>query len=212
MLLVVGLGNPGSEYADHRHNIGFMTVDHLARQADCTPFRKKFSGVFTRAVLGRADAMLFKPMTYMNLSGSSVQPCAAFFKVEPSAIIVVHDELDLPFGSVRLKKGGGHAGHNGLRSILGRLGTPEFCRVRMGIGRPPASFRGEVADYVLSRFSAEEQDQLPQFLKNGAKSVLDIAARGFDAAIKRTNTRPKKKKAPKPEAPPTEADPEAGEQ
>jgi len=194
MWLVVGLGNPDASYAGHRHNVGFMVVDELARSSGADPFRRKFAGEIARTSLAGEDALLLKPMTYMNLSGDSVQPCAAFYKIPAERIVVIHDELDLPFGEIRLKKGGGHAGHNGVRSVIGRLGTPDFGRVRIGIGRPPASFRG--SDWVLSAFSAEEREKLPTILKQAAKSVLDIAARGFDAVMKTQNTRPKKKPAP----------------
>jgi PTH1 family peptidyl-tRNA hydrolase len=201
MLLVVGLGNPDREYADNRHNVGFMVIDELASSCRSEPFRKKFSGEIARCELGKSEAMLLKPMTYMNLSGDSVQPCAAFFKVPPEEIIVVHDELDLPFGDIRIKKGGGHAGNNGVRSLIQRLGTPDFCRVRFGIGRPGPEFRGDVADWVLRGFSPDERRELPNYLKIAAESVLDIAARGFQAAMNTRNTRPKPKKAPPPETP-----------
>jgi PTH1 family peptidyl-tRNA hydrolase len=201
MLLVVGLGNPGSEYASHRHNVGFMTIDEVARRTDAGMSRSKFSGEILRTTLEDVEALLLKPRTYMNCSGDSVQPCAAFFKIPPAEIIVVHDDLDLPFGTIRLKKGGGHAGHNGLRSIIGRLSTPDFCRIRIGIGRPPGEFRGEVSDYVLSGFRPSERDNLPGCLRIAAKSVLDVAARGFEAAMKTRNTRRKKKKAPTDQVP-----------
>lgn len=201
MFLVAGLGNPGRGYAAHRHNVGFMVVDRLAAMAE-TSFRSKFSGEWSRVELRRNDFILLKPTTYMNLSGDSVQPCAAFFKVKPSEVIVVHDELDLPFGEVRIKKGGGHGGHNGLRSIIGRMGA-DFIRIRVGIGRPPAGFRGDVADFVLSSFSAEEcGEALEKTLESASKAVLDIAARGLPAAMKKRNTRKKKPKAKKPKPSP----------
>jgi PTH1 family peptidyl-tRNA hydrolase len=191
MLLVVGLGNPGREYASHRHNVGFMAVDELAARLRADAFREKFSGEWTKAEIGGEQVVLLKPMTYMNESGRSVQPAAAFFKVKPSDVIVLHDELDLPFGDVRLKMAGGHAGHNGLRSIIGSFGTPDFGRVRIGVGRPPTSFRGEVADFVLSSFDAVERASLPDLLKRATESVLEVAARGFGPAMNVRNTRPK---------------------
>jgi PTH1 family peptidyl-tRNA hydrolase len=197
MWLIVGLGNPGREYARHRHNAGFMTIDLLAEQVDADPFRSKFSGEIARARLKDDDALLLKPMTYMNCSGDSVQPCAAFYKIPPENIVVIHDDLDIPFGEVRLKMGGGHGGNNGLRSLIQRLATPDFARIRVGIGRPTAGFKGDPSDWVLSAFSSEERENLPTTLKQAAKSVLEIAARGFPAAMKTRNTRPKKKK-PKP--------------
>lgn len=191
MLLVVGLGNPGREYASHRHNVGFMAVDELASRLRADAFREKFSGEWTKAELSGEPVVLLKPMTYMNESGRCVQPAAAFFKVKPSDVIVLHDELDLPFGDVRLKMAGGHAGHNGLRSIIGSLGTPDFGRVRVGVGRPPAGFRGDVADFVLSSFDAVERASLPDVLKRATESVLEVAARGFGPAMNVRNTRPK---------------------
>jgi PTH1 family peptidyl-tRNA hydrolase len=207
MLLVVGLGNPGREYASHRHTVGFMAVDELARREKADAFREKFSAVYAKAEIGGTPAILLKPMTYMNESGRSVQPAMAFFKVAPKDIIVLHDELDLPFGEVRLKFAGGHAGHNGLRSIVASVGTGDFGRVRIGIGRPPPGFRGEVADYVLSSFDSIERSSLPDVLGRAVDSVLDIAHRGIEAAMNARNTRPKPKK-PKPAAPPaTEGEP-----
>ena len=183
MLLFVGLGNPGKEYDGTRHNIGFEAVDAIARAASASDFKEKFSGVWAKGRLGDQDVVLLKPMTFMNLSGQSVQPAAAFFKVAPADIIALHDELDLPFGEVRLKKGGGHAGHNGLRSMIERLGTPDFGRVRLGIGRPPPGFRGDVADYVLSRFDAVEKATVPDTLKRAVAMVEDTAKNGLAAAM-----------------------------
>lgn len=203
MWLVVGLGNPGREYAGHRHNIGFQVIDDLARRTGADSFRTKFSGEIARTELKGEDAWLLKPMTFMNLSGDSVQPCAAFFKVAPERVLVVHDDLDLPFGDIRLKKGGGHGGHNGLRSIIQRLGA-DFCRLRFGVGRPPASYR-DTASWVLSSFSSEERENLDKHVEIAGNAVLDIAARGFDAAMKRRNTRPKPKKRPPKEPATSEA-------
>jgi len=194
MWLVVGLGNPDREYAGHRHNVGFMVVDRLAAQCEADSWRNKFAGELARGTLKDEDAWLLKPMTYMNLSGDSVQPCAAFFKIPPNKLIVVHDELDLPFGTVRIKIGGGHGGHNGIRSVTERMGTPDYIRIRVGIGRPPPEFQGEVSSYVLSNFRLEQREKLSIILKTATRSVIDIASRGVSAAMKRTNTRLKPKK------------------
>lgn len=191
MWLVVGLGNPGPSYARHRHNVGFMVVDQLAERLGADPPREKHAGVLRRAEVQGVGLLLLEPQTFMNASGESVQPAAAFYKVPPERIIVLHDELDLPFGTVRLKLGGGHAGHNGLRSIIERLGTPEFIRVRVGIGRPPPEHAAEVKSFVLSRFSPEEAEALPGVLKTAAQSVLEVALRGLPAAMKAIHTRPK---------------------
>jgi PTH1 family peptidyl-tRNA hydrolase len=158
--LVVGLGNPGREYEGSRHNVGFLVADALRQSAGWPEYKPKFSGVWTRGELSSgAPVALLKPQTYMNLSGDSVQPASAFLKIAPSDVIVVHDELDLPWRDVRLKFGGGHAGNNGVRSVALRLGTPDFVRVRIGIGKPPAGFRGGGADWVLSNFDAVERSE-----------------------------------------------------
>lgn len=209
MLLVVGLGNPGREYSTHRHNVGFMALDELARRAGADPFRDKFSGLLARAEIAGDQAILLEPQTYMNGSGRSVQAAMAFFKVSPAEIIVLHDELDIPFGEVRLKMGGGHAGHNGLRSIMELCGGGDFGRVRIGIGRPPPDYRGEVASFVLSPFSAEERAAVPDLVKKAGDAVLDIARRGFTAAMNARNTRPKPPKPPRAAPPDSSAAPDA---
>ncbi|MCU0658021.1 MAG: aminoacyl-tRNA hydrolase [Polyangiaceae bacterium] len=190
MYLVVGLGNPGPRYADTRHNFGFLVVDALAARLGAEPFRDKFSAEVARARSGSEELILLKPQTFMNLSGQSVQPAAAFFKIPVARVLVLHDELDLPFGELRLKQGGGHAGHNGLRSLIERLGSPDFPRLRLGIGRPTASFR-EVADYVLARFEADERASLPALLDRSVDALLDVAAQGPLAAMNRHNARKK---------------------
>lgn len=190
-LLIVGLGNPGRQYANTRHNVGWMALDDLGSRASIDAFRKKFSGEYAKGSIEGREAILLRPETYMNESGRSVQPAAAFFHVAPSDIIALHDELDLPFGEVRIKFGGGHAGHNGLRSMIKYLGTPDFVRVRIGIGRPPAGFRGEVADYVLSSFDAMERATLPDLVTKAVDAVCQIAKLGVDRAMNEVNTRPK---------------------
>ena len=183
MFLIVGLGNPGKKYAKNRHNVGFMLVEHLARSNGFPELKEKFSGVWAKGEIGKEPAALLAPQTFMNVSGDSVQPAAAFLKVEPQKIIVVHDELDLPWREVRLKVGGGHAGHNGLRSIIERLGTPDFLRVRVGIGRPPPGFKGDVADYVLQNFDAMESAEMPDVLASAEKAVGLVLQKGPAAAM-----------------------------
>ncbi len=190
MHLVVGLGNPGKKYSGNRHNVGFMTADRLREEASLPDWREKFSGVFTRGTSFGDDIVLLKPMTFMNVSGDSVQPAAAFVKVPPARVVVVHDELDLAFGDIRLKQGGGHAGHNGLRSIIERLGTPDFLRVRVGIGRPPPGFRGDVADYVLSNFDASERAELPDVLARVLTALERLVRDGAAAAMNVVNAGP----------------------
>lgn len=209
MLLVVGLGNPGRQYSAHRHNVGFMVVDELAGACRADGFRSKFNGEYAKGEVSGEDVVLLKPQTFMNDSGRCVQAAMAFFKPKVDHLLVVHDELDLPFGTVRLKAGGGHAGHNGLRSIMACIGTGDFGRIRFGIGRPPPGFRGEVADYVLSGFDGPERAELPDLLKKAAAAVVEVAARGLAAAMNVSNVRPKPAKISKqPDAKTGESSPE----
>ena len=162
MLLWVGLGNPDPGMARHRHNIGFMAADRIASRHGFGPWRKRFRGEAAEGAVGGARVTLLKPMTYMNGSGESVQPAAAFFKLAPDAIIAFHDELDLAPGKVRVKRGGGAAGHNGLRSMDRMLGTPEYWRVRLGIGHPGVKER--VLGHVLGDFAKVDQPWLAALL------------------------------------------------
>jgi peptidyl-tRNA hydrolase, PTH1 family len=187
MLLVVGLGNPGAKYAHTRHNVGFMVVDRLAERLKAGVYRDKFSGVFVR--VSEPDVVLLKPLTFMNLSGESVQQAMQFFKVSLKDVLVVHDELDLPFGECRLKQGGGAAGHNGLRSIIQHCGGEAFGRLRVGIGRP----RGEGVSHVLGEFSAGERTQLDDVLHTAALGVETVLAKGVAQAMNTFNTRDKKR-------------------
>lgn len=196
MFLVVGLGNPGKKYAGNRHNVGFLVVDHLVRTHALPDLKEKFSAVWAKGEISaggqRLPVAVLKPQTFMNLSGDSVQPAAAFLKVEPAQIIVIHDELDLAWRDIRLKVGGGHAGHNGLRSIIQRMGTPEFVRVRVGVGRPPPGFKGDVADYVLQDFDGMEKAELGDVIDQAANAVERVLTDGLTAAMNAINTKPKK--------------------
>jgi PTH1 family peptidyl-tRNA hydrolase len=184
VLLVVGLGNPGREHAGQRHNVGFLVVDALRETWGLPELKSKWNALWTRGDVGGRPVALLEPQTYMNLSGESVQPAAAFLKVEKNAILVVHDELDLPWGQVRLKVGGGHAGHNGLRSIMQCLGTPDFLRCRVGIGRPPPDFRGDIAAWVLSGFDPVQKAELPGVVTKAADGVSRVLNDGIDAAMR----------------------------
>jgi len=181
--LVVGLGNPGTEYAKNRHNVGFMIVDLIAGRlgARFGRHRKAVAQVAeTRFGLG-ADAprvVLAKPMTYMNLSGGPVAALRQFYKVPLGQVVAVHDELDIPYGQLRLKLGGGEGGHNGLRSMSGSLGGKDYLRVRFGIGRPPG--RQDPADYVLSDFSAAERKDLEFLVDRAADATEALIERGLD--------------------------------
>jgi PTH1 family peptidyl-tRNA hydrolase len=188
VLLVVGLGNPGAKYQNHRHNVGFMVVDRLAERDGRDPFREKFQGLFARAAVSGDGANveygLLKPQTFMNLSGQSAQKALAFFKLERAQLVVVHDELDLEFGTLRVKLGGGSAGHNGIKSLAQCCGGPEFVRVRVGIGRPRS---GRPEQHVLSDFSRDECLTLPDVLESASLAVRDIALRGVQVAMNRHN-------------------------
>jgi PTH1 family peptidyl-tRNA hydrolase len=153
MRLIVGLGNPGTRYARNRHNIGFLAVDALARRYGFAVFRDRFKGEIAEGAIGEARILLLKPQTYMNDSGESVLAAMSFYKIPPGEIAVIHDDLDLKPGKVRVKRGGGNAGHNGLRSIDALIG-PDYWRVRLGIGHP--GVRELVLPYVLQNFPAEE--------------------------------------------------------
>ena len=155
MFLCVGLGNPSSEYALHRHNVGFMVIDSLADHYGFPKFSTKFQGLSAKGVVDAHPVLLFKPLTFMNNSGLAVRKILDFYKLDSQSVIVFHDDLDLTFGTLRVKCGGGHAGHNGLKSLDSMLGTPEYWRVRIGIGRPPD--RNLVHNYVLSPFAHSEK-------------------------------------------------------
>jgi PTH1 family peptidyl-tRNA hydrolase len=181
--LVVGLGNPGKQYAGNRHNVGAMTADVLAGRLG-SGFRSHKAGA--DIVVGRFGArrvIVAKPRSYMNLSGGATAALAKFFSVEPGHVIAVHDELDLPPATVRVKRGGGEGGHNGLRSISSSLGTKDYLRVRIGIGRPPG--RMDPADYVLRDFSAAERKELPIDLENAADAVELLVELGLEATQNR---------------------------
>ena len=172
MKLIVGLGNPGAEYAHHRHNIGFMALDSIADQHRLPPWRKKFSGLITEGDLGGARALLLKPQTYMNDSGRAVQEAAHFHRLSLDDIIVLHDELDLAPSKLRVKAGGGNAGHNGLRSITAHLGN-EYVRVRLGIGHPGA--KPLVHNWVLGNFAKVDQTWLADMLDAIARAAPRLA-------------------------------------
>ncbi len=192
MILVVGLGNPGDRYRDTRHNVGFMVVDLIAERWGRAVWRQKFQGETAQAEAagGATKVALLKPLTFMNLSGKSVQAAAAFYKVAPADVVVVHDELDVPFGQIKLKSGGGDAGHNGLKSVTAQLGTNAYQRVRVGIGRPPSDFRGDTADYVLRAFAPAEQADLADVVEHAANAVEMIVSHGISAAMNQMNRRP----------------------
>ena len=182
--LVAGLGNPGREYEQTRHNVGWLVVDELARRHDGS-FRSKFSGQLSEVRVGEQKIALLKPETFMNESGRSIAAAARFFKVEPAALLVVHDDVDLEPERFQARLGGGLAGHNGLRSISQALGTNEFLRLRIGVGRPGRGDRRSVSDYVLSKFGPEtDADAL---VARAADAVETIAGEGLEEAQRQYN-------------------------
>lgn len=183
-MLLVGLGNPGSRYEKTRHNIGFMVADALA---PAESFRDRFSGRFAELQVADTRCYVLKPGTFMNHSGRSVREAMSYFRIEPPRVVVIHDELDLPFGQVRLKFGGGEAGHNGLRSITEHLATKDYFRLRMGIGRPPKEFTHTTRDFVLDAFAPNEADPLRDCIERGVQAVELLAKRGAEAAMNEVN-------------------------
>jgi peptidyl-tRNA hydrolase, PTH1 family len=183
-LLVAGLGNPGREYEQTRHNVGWMVVDELAGRRDGS-FRSKFSGQLAEVRDDERRLALLKPETYMNVSGRSVGAATRFFKVAPGSLLVVHDDVDLEPGRLQARLGGGLAGHNGLRSIADALGTQDFLRLRIGVGRPARGDRRPVADYVLSSF--EPEIDVEELVSRAADAVEVIAREGLEPAQQRFN-------------------------
>ncbi|MBV0912743.1 aminoacyl-tRNA hydrolase [Anianabacter salinae] len=216
MRLFVGLGNPGAKYARNRHNIGFMAVDRIAADHGFAPWRGKFKGQVTEGRLGADKAILLKPETYMNNSGQSVIDAVNFYKLTADDVVVFHDELDLAPGKCRVKDGGGHAGHNGLRSIHAHLG-PEYRRVRLGIGHP--GHKDLVAHYVLHDFHKADEDWLDDLIRgisDGAPALADgdggkfMNAVALRTAPARSSDKPKgEAPAAKAEAPTPEPEPDA---
>ncbi len=190
--LVVGLGNPGPQYAGNRHNVGQMVLDELASRC-----RQAWRSHRSRAVVAEVRlgvlpggapgprVVLAKPSTYMNLSGGPVAGLAQFLSIDPRRVLVVHDELDIPFGELRLKRGGGEGGHNGLRDISKALGTKDYVRVRCGVGRPPG--RMDPADFVLRDFSTTERKEVPLLLVEGADAVEQVVSQGLEATQQRVH-------------------------
>ncbi|BAU99533.1 aminoacyl-tRNA hydrolase [Aurantimicrobium minutum] len=186
--LVVGLGNPGPDYAGHRHNVGQMALSQLASDIGATFKSHKANALVAEGWVrpGGPKLILAKPNTFMNLSGGPVANLLKFYGIEPLNLIVLHDELDIDFDVVRLKSNGGHGGHNGLRDIIAAIGTNEFDRVRIGIGRPPG--RQDAADFVLSNFNSSEREVLPHVLAHVCDAVDMIATEGILAAQQRFNS------------------------
>ena len=203
MRLVVGLGNPGREYDDTRHNVGFRVVDKVADRAAIGVDEKKFRARVGRGRLAGDAIMLMKPQTYMNVSGESVGPALGFYKLTTEDVIVLHDDLDIAPGRLKLKRGGGHGGHNGLRSLIKHLPDDRFMRIRIGIGRPPPQW--DPADYVLSKFRSDEWSAIDEALAKAADAVEAICQDGIQKAMAIYNQDPEKSDAKKKRAAQTRA-------
>lgn len=201
MRLIAGLGNPGSKYSRNRHNVGFMAVEEIAQANSFSPWRKKFQGQLSDGTLGGEKTILLKPETFMNLSGQSVGEAMRFYKLTPADVIIIHDEIDLAPGKLRYKEGGGHAGHNGLRSIHEHIG-PDYARVRIGVGHPGR--KEAVPGYVLKDFAKADDDWLPEMLHRIGTNAGRLAtgnAQRFVSDVAANLLPPAKAKPPKPKAP-----------
>ena len=186
-LLIVGLGNPGRGHERDRHNVGFMVVDEIAGRWGAT-FKQKFSGQIGEVRAGPAKVALLKPGTFMNESGRSVRPAVTFYKTPLDGLLVIHDEVDLEHGRLQVRLGGGLAGHNGLRSLAGQLGSPDFLRLRVGVGRPGRGDPRDVADFVLAAFAPE--DDAAALVGRAADAVESLLERGLEETQQRFNERP----------------------
>ena len=186
MYLIVGLGNPGREYDKTRHNAGFDTLDVLADMLNTSVEEKKFKGLYGRGLIGGEKVILLKPQTFMNLSGGPVQEMAAYFKIDPeSELIIIQDDIDLEPGQLRIRKQGSAGGHNGLKDIIGRLGTQKFMRVKIGVGAKPKGWN--LADHVLGRFSSGDRKLVDEAIEFAADAVEKIITDGPDAAMNEYN-------------------------
>jgi PTH1 family peptidyl-tRNA hydrolase len=184
--LITGLGNPGREYKETRHNIGFMALDRLSARLGESFGKVQSQALVARAAHKESRLILAKPQTYMNLSGQAVGSLARFYKIPPTNLIVCYDDVDLPFGALRIRPGGGSAGQKGMASIIERLGTDNFPRLRLGIGRPPG--RMDAAAYVLQPFNRDEQAELPILLDRAADAILAFVTGGLEKAMNLYNT------------------------
>jgi PTH1 family peptidyl-tRNA hydrolase len=188
MKLFVGLGNPGASYARHRHNVGFMALERIAERYGAGPWKKRFHGLTSEAQIGGRKVVLLKPQTFMNDSGRAVGALLRFYKIPIEQLLVIYDELDLPFGAIRLRPDGGAGGHNGMRSIIQHLGGNQFARLRIGIGRPPG--RMDPAAFVLQDFGRDETPELDAMLDRAGQAIDTFLAAGITAAMNQFNPTP----------------------
>lgn len=209
MKILAGLGNPGSEYAKTKHNVGFMFIDALADELGVTDWKDKFEAKIGEARIGTEKVLLVKPQTYMNESGQAIGPLMNFYKLEPEELIVVHDDMDIPAGTIRIRKKGSAGGHNGIKSILAHLGDEHFARVRIGIGRPLPGWT--VVNHVLAPFPEEDARQVAEAIKYLIPAVECIVKEDVDKAMNRYNPKKgKKAKSQKAEAGKSEQQEETG--
>ena len=186
MWLIVGLGNPGSQYKFNRHNIGFMAVDSFVGPEKMNAYRSEFKAEFLKLKSNNEDILVLKPQTYMNLSGDSVQEVVSFYKVPMDRIVVIHDELDQPFGKIKIQKARGHGGHNGIRDVTTKLGSNDYIRLRLGIGRP-SNPNISVSDHVLGNFAKTEQKELEDLLIQSTLALESIIIDGYAKAANKYN-------------------------
>lgn len=192
MKVIVGLGNPGSEYAKTKHNVGFMFIDAMAEKLGVSEWRDKFEAKIAETRIGSEKVLLVKPMTYMNESGQAVGPIMSFYKLLPEDLIVVHDDMDIPAGTIRIRKKGSAGGHNGIKSILAHVGDEHFARVRIGIGRPLTGWT--VVNHVLAPFSNEDASKIAEAIKYLEPAVECIINDDVDMAMNKFNPKKQKKK------------------
>ncbi len=183
--IIAGLGNPGRKYARTRHNIGFMVIDRLAEEYNISLTQKKFENLLGMGEIGNTKVILTKPMAYMNLSGPPIMQLIKYYKLKTDHVLVVHDDIDILFGNLKIKANGGHGGHNGLRSIIGVMGGGDFSRIRVGIGRPDT--RIEVTDHVLGKFAANELKQLDSVLSCAVQAAHTIINEGITLSMNKFN-------------------------
>jgi len=183
--LVAGLGNPGDRYAMTRHNVGFMVADLLAERHSINIGKEKKRSETGKGIIAGAPVVITKPLTFMNLSGEAIGPLAAYLGIEAEDVVVIHDDLDLDFGRIKIKAGGGHGGHNGLKSLISHLNSREFIRIRVGIGKPPAD--SDVSAYVLNCFSADEKKELGHVIGRAGDAVEAVISEGTTRAMNSFN-------------------------
>lgn len=185
MYLIVGLGNPENEYANTRHNMGFDTINEIAKNNNIKITKNKFKGLYETGIIQGNKVILLKPQTYMNLSGESVKEIVDFYNINPEEIILIYDDVDVEKGKIKIRKKGGPGSHNGMKSVIQELGTTEFGRVRVGIGQP--EFKNDMINYVIGKIPEEEQKILQQGVKKAAEAVEEILKNGIDTAMNKFN-------------------------